>query len=280
MVGLRGFLLQSKRVLNKDNSQKPAFLPGILRLTYRLPLMLLHLLISTPVTVIGQSDWVRSIRLAGRPVSEILACWWSAVICRIFGIRCRLSGEFHPGAQLVVANHISWIDIAVLHSFAAMGFVAKAEINSWPLLGLLARAGGSVFHQRGSHDSASGVAAAMAARLREDRRVAIFPEGGILPGNGVKYFHARLFAAAIETQRPVQPVMVRYLRDGHRYDDITFLPGEHFLANFMRLLMQKSCIADVQVLPMIEVGDKQRRQLSGESERAIRAAYEQGLHNE
>jgi 1-acyl-sn-glycerol-3-phosphate acyltransferase len=252
-------------------------LPGILRLIYRLPFLLLHLCIATPVTVLCQGSTGRSIQLAGQPFNEFLSCWWSRMICRIFGIRRRISGEFTPGAQLVTANHISWIDIALLHSFTAMGFVAKAEINSWPLLGILARAGGSVFHQRGNHDSSSGVAAAMAERLRENRKVAIFPEGGILPGEGVKYFHARLFAAVIETEVPIQPVMLRYLRDGSRYDEITFLPGEHFMANFFRLLMQKSCTADVNVLPLIESAGKQRRQLAGEAEGAVRAVFESDL---
>jgi len=177
----------------------------------------------------------------------------------------------------VVANHISWIDISLLHSFTAMGFVAKAEIDSWPLLGTLARAGGSVFHRRGSHDSANGVAAQMVGRLRENRRVAIFPEGGILPGEGVKLFHARLFAAPIEAGVPVQPVMLRYLRDGARYDDITFLPGENFLVNFIRLLMQKPCIADVHVLPLIETAGKQRRQLASEAEKVVREAFESDI---
>ena len=133
-------------------------LPGIFRLTYRLPLLLLHVAIATPVTVLCQGPRSRAILLTGQPFAEVLSCWWSRVICRIFGIRRRLTGDFHPGAQLVVANHISWIDIALLHSFTAMGFVAKAEIEGWPLLGTVARAGGSVFHRRGSHDSASGVA--------------------------------------------------------------------------------------------------------------------------
>ena len=255
-------------------------LPGILRLIYRLPFLLLHLIISTPVTVLCQSSAGRSIHLAGRPLSEITACWWSRVNCRIFGIKRDISGEFQPGAQLVAANHISWLDIAVLHGFTAMGFVAKAEINSWPLLGILARAGGSVFHQRGSHDSASGVKTAMIERLNENRRVAIFPEGGILPGEGVKRFHARLFAAAIEALVPVQPVMLRYLRDGRRYHNITFLPGEHFVANFFRLLMQKSCVAHVEVLPLIDPAGKQRRQLAGEAEDAVRTAFESDLTDE
>jgi len=255
-------------------------LAGVLRLVYRLPFLLLHVLISTPVTILCQNPAIRSIQLAGKPLGETTSCWWSRVSCRIFGIRRRLSGEFIPGAQLIAANHISWIDIAVLHSFAAMGFVAKAEINSWPLVGAVARAGGSVFHQRGSHDSASGVAAAMAARLRENRKVAIFPEGGILPGEQVKFFHARLFAAAIETEIPVQPVMLRYLRGGSRYDEITFLPGEHFVANYFRLLMQKSCIVDVHVLPLIESAGRQRRHLAREAEDAVRKAYESELPNE
>ena len=254
-------------------------LPGILRLVYRLPFLLLHVCISTPVTIVCQNPSLRSIQLGGKPLGESISCWWSRIICRIFGIRRLLTGEISPGAQLVAANHISWIDIALLHSFTAMGFVAKAEINSWPLLGSVARAGGSVFHQRGSHDSASGVAAAMAGRLRENRRVAIFPEGGILPGTGIKYFHARLFAAAIETRTQVQPVMLRYLRDGSRYDEITFLPGEHFMPNFFRLLMQKNCVADVHFLPLIETAGKQRRQLAGEAEQAVTAAFESDLPN-
>lgn len=252
-------------------------LPGILRLFYRVPLLLVHLLIGTPVTVLCQGPKGRSILLRGEPLAERLSCWWSRVICLIFGIRRKLDGEFHPGAQLVAGNHISWLDIALLHSFAAMGFVAKAEIDGWPLLGTLARAGGSVFHRRGSHDSASGVAAQMIARLGENRKVTIFPEGGILPGHGVKLFHARLFAAAIEANKPVQPVMLRYLRDGSRYDEITFLPDENFVANFMRLLMQKSCLAEVRVLPLIDSAGKRRRQLANEAEHMVREAFESGL---
>lgn len=255
-------------------------LPGLFRLTYRIPWLLLHLLIGTPVTVLCQGSAGRSFKLAGQPLAEILSCWWSRANCRIFGIKRRLTGEFMPGAQLVAANHISWIDIAVLQGFAAMGFVAKAEIDTWPLLGLLARSGGTVFHQRGNHDSASGVAALMTERLLENRKVAIFPEGGILPGEGVKYFHARLFAAAIQAQTPVQPVMLRYLRDGARYDGITFLPGEHFVSNFFRLLMQKRCIADVHVLPVIESAGKQRRQLAGEAEAFVRKAYDLEISDE
>ena len=255
-------------------------LTGYLRLIYRLPLMLLHLLIGTPVTVICQTSAGHRIRFRDRPLSEITSCWWSRMICFIFGLKVRVLGQFESAPLLVVANHISWIDIPLLHSPAAMGFVAKAEISGWPLVGSLARSGGVVFHQRGDHGSASGVTALMADRLREQRNVAIFPEGGILPGKGVKRFHARMFAAAIETGSPVQPVMLRYIRDGQRYEDITFLPGEHFVGNFFRLLMQQPCIAEVRVLPVIESSGKQRRQLAEEAEALVRAAYDSDVAGE
>jgi 1-acyl-sn-glycerol-3-phosphate acyltransferase len=141
----------------------------------------------------------------------------------------------------------------------------------------MARVGETVFHQRGSHDSASGVVTAMTERLRAGGRVAIFPEGGILPGEGIKHFHARMFGAAIAGGAPVQPVMLRYSRRGALHHDITFRPREHFLGNFLRLLAQPRCIAEIHLLPLIEPAPMQRRQLAAEAESAVRSAFESEL---
>ena len=249
-------------------------LAGYLRLMYRVPWMLLHILLGTPAVVICQYPWAQSVPFGKNTLKEAMAIWWSRMNCRIFGIKIRTRGEFAPGAQLVVANHISWLDIPLMHSVAAMGFVSKAEIKEWPLVGFLAKSGGTLFHQRGCRDSASGVGAVMAKRMEEGGRVAIFPEGGILPGAGVKRFHGRMFAAAIDTATPVQPVMLRYLHDGRHDHDMTFLPGEHFLGNFFRLLRQGGRVADVAVLPLIESAGKQRKPLAQEAERAVRTAFD------
>jgi 1-acyl-sn-glycerol-3-phosphate acyltransferase len=251
-----------------------------LRLLYRLPLLLFHLLIGTPATVLCQAPFGWAIRIGPRTLAQVMAVWWGGVICVIFGVRRRVSGSFPEGPQLVAANHTSWVDIVLLQSLAPMVFVAKYEISRWPLLGWMARSGGTVFHQRGSHDSASGVASAMAGRLAEGRKIAIFPEGGILPGEGVKRFHARLFAAAIDTETPVQPVMLRFIRDGERIDDMNFRQGEHFVGNFLRLLCQPGCTADVRVLPPLETAGQRRRQLAASSEVAVRAAFESGVEND
>ncbi len=250
-----------------------------LRLLYRIPWLLLHLLIGLPLTLITFNALGRKIPTwspyAGRRrLDETMTCWWSGVLCRIFGLHRRVNRTFAQGPQLVVSNHLSWLDIQLLHSYQAMGFIGKAEIREWFLLGFVATAGGTVFHRRGSHDSSSSVVAAMNKRLASGGKVAIFAEGGVLPGAGVKRFHARLFAAAIESGVEVQPVMLRYLRDGSHYEAITFLPGENMFTNLFRLLSQKACVAEVELLAPFSVRGMQRKEVASQAQQAVVEAYE------
>jgi len=250
---------------------------GYLRLFYRIPWFLVHILLGTPVTVLAHYRPFRNIPVGDKTLVEVVSQWWSRMTCRIFGLRIAVRGEKLPGPQLFAANHISWIDIPLMHSFVSMGFVSKAEIEKWPVIGFLARVGGTVFHHRGNHDSASGVAAMMSQRLVEGGNVAIFPEGGILPGDHIKRFHGRMFAAAIETGSPVQPVMLRYVRDGKHDHAMSFLPGEHFVANFFRLMRQAPCTAEVVLLQRLDSSGKQRRPLAGEAEALVREAFDADL---
>lgn len=250
---------------------------GYLRLLYRVPWLLLHIVFGIPVLVLCHFRPLKDVRVGKRTLAEWSVNWWAGMICRIFGFRVSVHGEFLPGAQLLVANHISWVDITVLHSIGKMGFVSKAEIEKWPLIGFMATMAGTVYLRRGSHDSSTGVAAVMAERLNAGGNVAIFPEGGILPGPGVKRFHGRMFAAAIDTGTPVKPVMLRYLRDGRHDHEMTFLPGENFLANFFRLLGMGPCTAEVALLEALDSSGKRRRELAAEAEESVRLAFDADL---
>jgi len=191
-----------------------------------------------------------------------------------FGVRVEVEGELQTGPVLFAANHISWLDITVLHSACAMGFVGKAEIESWPVFSSIARVGGTIFHQRGSHDSAADVSALMAQRLREGRAVAIFPEGGIKPGAPIRVFHARMFRPAVEVGCPVQPVMVRYMRDGRIDNDVAFRVGESMLKNLCRQLARPKAVAQVHFLPVISALDQPRRTLADGARAAVVSCYE------
>ena len=191
-----------------------------------------------------------------------------------FGVRVEVTGKPQEGSVLFAANHISWLDITVLHSACAMGFVSKAEIESWPVFKSIARVGGTIFHQRGNHDSAADVSALMAQRLREDRAVAIFPEGGIKPGSPIRVFHARMFRPAVDVGCPVQPVMVRYMRDDRIDNDISFRVGESMLNNICRQLARSKAVAEVHFLPVISALNQPRRVLADGARAAVVSSYE------
>lgn len=248
-----------------------------LRLLYRLPLLVLHLLLGLPLVLLASVPPLPRIRFGDRSLDVIVESWWTATACRIFGLRISVTGQVKNSASLVVANHISWLDIPLLYSIAPMGFVSKAEVAHWPILGFIARFGNSMFHDRGSQDSARKVHVAMIERLLQGKRITIFPEGGILPGPAIKPFHARMFAAAIESDTIVQPIMLRYVKDGRHYDDIRFKPGEHFLANFFRVLAQPLRQAEVAILNPISAKDQPRKELAKAAQAAIVEAFDEGV---
>lgn len=245
-----------------------------IRWCYRgLSLLLVIAVVLLPVVVLqGRLGQARV--AGGRSLAERSLMTWSQLVCRVFGLKPDVRGELSPGPVLVVSNHISWMDIQLLHSAGAMSFVGKAEIASWPVLGFLAARGGTIFHRRGSHDSSAGAAGSMLARLKSGGRVAIFPEGGILPGEAISRFHARLFKVAVEADCPVQPAMLRYLRDGRRDPDVRFMRGESFVVNAIRLLGRPACRAQLRFLPAFVTDDRPRRALALAAESVVKQAYD------
>lgn len=238
---------------------------------------LFHATIMLPPTVMAQGRLGSRISFGDKTLGLILLNWWSGRTCRLFGLRPQVHGEPLDGPVLVVANHISWADIQGLHSVAAMSFVGKAEISRWPIMSTLADAGGTIYHQRGSHDSSQGVMEQVKERFASGGRVAVFPEGGIFPDYGVKRFHARMFKVAQETECPIQPVMIRYLRDGSVDTEVTFINGENFLINLIRLMGRPSSIAQICFLEPFEPGDMPRRALAKRAEEQVRTAHDAPL---
>lgn len=204
----------------------------ILRIAMRLPLLAWHLLVHLPVTVLLIAlDTIGDARVGHAAIR-----WWARGLLWVFGMRVRRVGTPLAGGTMFVANHLGWVDIVVLHSQHMMGLIAKSEIRGWPLIGWLAKAGESIFLQRGNPQSLSEVMAEMAARLRDGHAVGVFPEAGTRDGRELGPFHARIFTAAVEADAPVQPVALCFGERCEAQRIVAFAPGEHFMANFVRLL--------------------------------------------
>jgi lyso-ornithine lipid O-acyltransferase len=246
-----------------------------LRYLWRVPLLLLHVVLG--ILLCGFIlTWNRhAVMKNGRePFTHRMIRIWSKGLMRIFGLRSVRVGQPMSDAVLFVANHTSWIDIELLHSQRAACFVAKAEIASWPLVGWLAASGGTIFHRRGSNHSLATVMQAMVDRLREGRSVAVFPEGGTGHNGVLKVFHARIFQAALDAEVPVQPVALRFARDGKRQIDAGFREDENFLQNFLRLLGGPPLDAEVHFLEQVPVSQDGRRRMADLARERIAKALE------
>ncbi|MBW3550054.1 MAG: 1-acyl-sn-glycerol-3-phosphate acyltransferase [Proteobacteria bacterium] len=231
----------------------------VLRYLVRVPMLLWHLLVHLPLTLLLITPVTANLRLGAESLEHRVIRAWSAGLMRVFGFRLRRVGTPLPGAAMFVANHVSWVDISVLHSQRMMGFVAKHEISNWPLVGWLAVRGETIFHLRGSTESLGGVLHEMLARLRGGRSVGVFPEGGARGGGEIGPFHARIFMAAVDAGVPVQPVALRYGERGAAQRVVAFGRGESFVANIIRLLGEPARVAEVHFLAPIGPGETEGR---------------------
>ena len=243
-----------------------------LRYLWRVPWLVLHILIAFPLALAVFNPLADKLRIGEERLDHWMTRWWSGALIRRFGFRIRRVGEPLPGATLFVANHVSWMDIELMHSQRMMSFVAKAEIERWPLVGWLATRAGTIYHQRGSTHSLGAMMERVVARLRDGMSVGVFPEGGTGAGDGVRTFHARIFQVATDAAVPIQPVALCYGRAGKMDLRVPFGPKESFLANFLRVLGGPGMDAEVHFLEPVVLTDEGRRQIAETARSRIAAA--------
>ncbi len=240
------------------------------RYCYRSPALLWHLVVHLPLTLAWISlPGATRVREDGSTHAEKAIRWWSGGLLRVFGMRSKRIGEPAREPVLVVANHISWLDIELIHSQRAVHFVAKSEIAGWPLIGWLAKRGGTIYHRRGSTESLKTVSEEMVQRLKLGHPVGVFPEGGTGDGSGVRTFHARIFQTALDGGVQIQPVALRYRIHGRYSPFVAFADGEGFLPNFLRLLGGPVIEAETHFLPPLADAGEGRRRLAERCRTAI-----------
>lgn len=202
---------------------------------------------------------------------------WARRLLEILGIRLALDGADVVPASLLVANHISWIDIFVINAIRPASFVSKDEVRRWPLIGWLAARTGTLFLQRGSRRQAHVMSEAVGAVLRGGGNVAVFPEGTTTDGLGVRHFHAALLQPAIDAGKPIQPLALRYLTPGGAHCAAPAYVGDISLWQCLKaILAQGAIVAALEVMPAICSTEGPRRALADAARRRIAARVEGG----
>jgi 1-acyl-sn-glycerol-3-phosphate acyltransferase len=190
-----------------------------------------------------------AMRLRGPMTPARRALWLHACCQRVLtslGIRFRAIG-LPPPHGLVVANHLSYLDILIIGAAMPCVFVSKAEVGRWPFFGWAARVGGTLFLDRSSRASAAVVAQEMCWRLEHSVPVLLFPEGTSTDGARVLRFHSTLFDPAITVAAPITAAAVRYaMDDGAPERDLCWYGDDEFLSHLWKTLGTPGFSAEVR----------------------------------
>lgn len=169
-------------------------------------------------------------------------------MCLAFGVQVVTVKPMPATHGLWASNHISWMDIPVAGSVSGAFFLSKAEIAKWPLVGALAKAGGTLFIQRGSGDAGT-IAEQIATFMADGASVLFFPEATTTNGHKVKRIHGKLLQAAIKTNLPIQPMVICYAdQQGLISQDIAYYGDIQMKDSLMNVLDSDKITA--YVLPL------------------------------
>lgn len=198
---------------------------------------------------------------------------WSRRLLTIMGVRLSLAGlrkSYSERPLMLVANHVSWLDIFVIDAVVASRFVAKAEVRRWPVLGWLCARVGTFFIERAKRHDTARVNHAAGAALRAGEVVAVFPEGTTTDGSRVLKFHASLLAPALEAGATIQPVALRYeRRDGALCTEAAYDGDRSLWDALVGIVSEPEVVARVSFLEPMSAAGNHRRELAHRAREAI-----------
>lgn len=171
---------------------------------------------------------------------------------------------------MLVANHVSWLDIFVIDSVVPARFVAKSEIRGWPLLGWLCERSGTLFLHRARRRDMARINSEVSTALLAGDVFAVFPEGTTTDGSTVLKFHSSLIAPARVAHASVQPVAIRFQRaDGSLCLEAAYDGDKSLWDALLMMTTQRVIEAHVWFLPVIANADQHRRELAADAREAI-----------
>lgn len=180
---------------------------------------------------------------------------WSLRLLTILGVQLKVINPLvlPISSYLLVSNHISWLDIHAINAFKPIRFVAKSEVENWPIFGWMAKQLGTVFIKRGNSRNAAQVVNHMAHILQRES-ICIFPEGTSTEGRSVRPFKTNLFESAVISKVPVYTVAIQYFDEntGLRSEVAAFVGDMGLLESIAQILRHRHLRVDLTFMPPFE----------------------------
>ena len=204
---------------------------------------------------------------------------WSKQLLTILNIGIQIEGQQPPrgeGGCLLVANHVSWLDIYVLNAIHPAQFIAKSEVRHWPVIGWLAKRCGTIFIERALRQKTSSINRQVGLLLQQGACIGLFPEGTTTDGKQVGHFHSALIQPAIDAGARVHPMALRYQgENGGSGSAAAFIGATTLIQSIWRILRCRHLNALVVFTPVLATAGVDRRTLA----RTAQIAVARGLQN-
>ena len=202
---------------------------------------------------------------------------WSRRLLHVLAVELHVSGEpaHLPERTLIVANHISWLDIFVINAYQPSRFIAKAEIRRWPVVGWLVSNVGTIFLDRTRRRDVAGINAVVEEALAAGDVIALFPEGTTTYGRELLPFHGSLIQPAIAAGGHVLPATIRYTHpDGTHSDAASYVGEQTLMGAVTALISAPKTLVRLQLHEPIATSGLRRREVAKHAHRVIRTALE------
>jgi 1-acyl-sn-glycerol-3-phosphate acyltransferase len=196
---------------------------------------------------------------------------WSRGLLRVCGAGLKVRGvapapelaatgiESGTRGRVIVANHISWIDVFALDAALPCRFVAKSEIGRWPLAGWLVSLAGTLYVERGRRHAVAAINRTLRAHLERGETLALFPEGTTTDGSTLLPFHSNLLAPAMDVRAPVWPVALRYTERGRFSAAAAFDGDRTLLQSLWGTLTADALVIEITFLTPLDVDEAPTR---------------------
>ena len=233
--------------------------------------IIMHILLVVPLCIL--------ILVSTKNQQERIIRFWCKRLLSIFEIKVEVTGLgtylINQKKYLMVANHISWMDIIVIQSIKPCIFVAKSDVASWPLFGWVAQMTGTIFIKR---DKVSDIKKALKKMKRRliKRSVCIFPEGTSTNGRYLLPFKSNLFQSSIDTNKSILPLCLRYEQNNTYSDKAAFVDDMSLVDSINKIKQEKDIYVIVEVLQPIRPRYN-RKELASYTQEMIRKNLSQNL---
>lgn len=198
---------------------------------------------------------------------------WSHSLLGMLAVKLHVHGKpprGHDSPAMLVANHVSWLDIYAINAVLPVRFVAKSEIRKWPVIGWLSAKTGTLFIERARRRDTVRISGEIVAAMQRGDVITVFPEGTTTDGSQVLRFHGSLLQPALQAEAHVHPVALRYERgDGSLCVEAAY-DGDKSLWDTLRLIVARPVIhVHVWFLQSLPATGADRRTLAHAAQTAI-----------